>query len=265
MNFFKTSKYSFLELEVVYDDRNPVRIINSIIGKLSENQEVQTILLLDEIIPDSRSSGSSKEQFSLEKLDISKRNVHLLLAVNPAPYTSNFNKNFKIVPPNNKNTLVSQLYMKHRNSYHIAILLEHFKIFYGFGCLDSSQDIPLKKDNLPPGRCPVWIQRDKKVTDEFILEKIKSDHVLEHESVTLLYSINKKSVSLWCSKVRGSLTYRHAFFPVDRDFEVGKCDIFQKIHYFGSEFYEKNHYQIFNNNTTHVGTLIKTLIVLCFY
>ena len=130
MNFFKTSKYSFLELEVVYDDRNPVRTINSIIGKLSENQEIQTIFLLDEIIPNKSSSGSSSEHFSLKNLDISKRNVHLLLAVNPAPYFygSDFNKKFKIVPPTNKNTLVSQLCMKHRNSYLVAIFLEHFKL-----------------------------------------------------------------------------------------------------------------------------------------
>ena len=96
--------------------------------------------------------------------------------------------------------------MKHRNSYLVAIFLEHFKLFYGSGCLDSSKDIPLKKDNLPPGRCPVWIHRDKSVSDEFILQKIKNDHIQEHESVTLLYgySIDEKRVSLWCSKVRGS-------------------------------------------------------------
>ena len=184
---------------VDYKWGNPVRTMNSMIEKLSQNQ-VQTILLIDEIIPDSRSSGSSKEQFSLEELDISKRNVHLLLAVNPAPYSSNFNKKFEIVPPNNKNTLVSQLFMKHRNSYLVAIFLEHFKSFYKQGCLDSSTDIPLKKDNLPPGRCPVWIQRDKKVTDEFILQKIKNDHVLEHESVTLLYYSINDNVSQFCSK-----------------------------------------------------------------
>ena len=79
----KTSKYSFPELGVDYEYRNPVRTINSIVEKLSENH-VQTILLLDEIIPDSDSSGSSSEQFSLEELNSSKRNVHLLLAINPA-------------------------------------------------------------------------------------------------------------------------------------------------------------------------------------
>ena len=199
--FFKTSKYSFLELGVDYDYKDPVRTINSIIGKLSENQEIQTIFLLDEIIPNKSSSGSSSEHFSLKNLDISKRNVHLLLAVNPAPVYSGFNKKFDIVPPTNKNTLVAQLSMKHRNSYLVAIFLEHFKLFYGGGFLDSSQDIHLTKDNLPPGRCPVWIQRGISVTDEFILEKIKNDHVLEHESVTLLYevSINDK-VSEFCSK-----------------------------------------------------------------
>ena len=119
------------------------------------------------------------EQFSLEELNISKRSVHLLLAINPAPMYSGFKNIFKIIPPNDKNTLVAQLCMKHRNSYLVAIFLEHFKLFYARGCLDSSTDIPLKKDYLPPGRCPVWIQRDKKVTDGFILEKIKNDYVLE--------------------------------------------------------------------------------------
>ena len=185
----------------------PVRTINTIIKKLSENEDerVKTILLLDEIFPSGVSEGSSRKQFNLKELDLSKRNLHLLLAVNPAPVYSGFNKKFEIVPPKNKNTFVSQLFMKHRNSYLVAIFLEHFKSFYREGCLDSSTDIPLKKDNLPPGRCPVWIQRDKNVTNEFILEKIRSDHVLEHESVTLLYdySINvSQKFFAWCSKAR---------------------------------------------------------------
>ena len=184
--------------------------INSIITKLSQNERDQTILLLDEIIPDSpEASHIYSSTFDLEKLDLSKSNVHLLFAVNPIPYNSNFKKNFKIVPPKNKNTLVAQLFMKHRNCYHIAIFLEHFKLFHNHGCLDSSEDIPLKKDNLPPGRCPVWIQRDKSVTDEFVLEKIKSDHVLEHESVTLLYWCSLQlfpDVTQWCSEAGVLLT-----------------------------------------------------------
>ena len=39
-----------------------------------------------------------------------------------------------------------------------------------------------------------------------------------------------------------------ADFADARDFEIGKCDVFQKIHYFGSEFFEINYFQIFNNN-----------------
>ena len=177
-----------------------MRTINSIVNKMSQNKEVHYILLLDEIIPSPESEGSTREQFNLEALDLSKSNVSLLLAVNPATYDPGFNKKIKILPPKNKNTLAYQLLMKHRNSYLIAILLEHFKLFYSLGYLDSSQDIPLSENYLPPGRCPVWIQRHKNITDESVLELIKQDHVLEHESVTLLYfgSI-KENILQWCT------------------------------------------------------------------
>ena len=215
---------------VDYDYMDPVRTMNSITEKISENQEVQTILLLDEIIPNTGSSGSSKEQFSLEELDISKRNVHLLLAVNPISGDHGFNINYKIIPPNNKNTLVARLCMKHRNSYLIAILLEHFKLFYKQGCLDSSKDIPLKKDSLPPGRCPVWIQRDKKVTDEVILEKIQSHHVLEHESVTLLYYVwINDNVSKFCSKAWVLKLVGTSIFLTGEILKMANVTFFKKI------------------------------------
>ena len=177
-----------------------MRTINSIINKLSQNKGVQSILLLDEIIPNARSEGSTQETFNMKGLDLSNSNIHILLAINPSPLDFGFNKRIKIIPPENKDTLAFQLLMKHRNGYLIAVFLEHYKLFYNRGCsLDSSQDMPLKEDNLPPGRCPVWIQRDKRITDESVLEQIKKDHVLEHESVTLLYwgSI-KVDTSQWC-------------------------------------------------------------------
>ena len=189
-----------------------MRTINSITNKLSQNKGAQTILLLDEIIPNSRSKGSTKHVFNLEELDLSKTNVHLLLGVNPAPYWRGFKKKIKILTPKNKNTLVSQLFMKHRNSYLIAIFLEHFKLSYPEGCLDSSQDIPLNEENLPPGRCPVWIQRDKSITDEFVLEQIKRDHIIEHESVTLLYSYSiKENISQWCFQNNWKCIYDKEF------------------------------------------------------
>ena len=187
-------------MDVKYEDGDhPVRTINSIINKLSQNKGIQNILLLDEIFPNSRSEGSTRDTFNLKELDLSKSNVDLLLAVNPAPRVIGFNKKIKIIPPINKDTLLCQLFMKHRNGYLIAIFLEHYKLFFERGCLDSSQDIPLTEHNLPPGRCPVWIQRDVHVTYESVLEQIKRDHVLEHESVTLLYYRSiEENISQWC-------------------------------------------------------------------
>ena len=212
---FKASEYSFLDLDVEYENgRNPVRTINLIINKLSHKKGVQSILLLDEFLPHSMSKGSTKEQFSLGELDLSKSNVNILLAVNPGTSKSGFNRKFKILPPKNKNSLVYQLCMKHRNGYLIAIFLEHYKLFYQYGCLDSSQDIPLKEDNLPSGRSPVWIQREKSVTDESVLEQIKRDHVLEHESVTLLYNDYsiKENISQWCYQNNWKYIEKYEFY-----------------------------------------------------
>ena len=177
-----------------------MKTINSIINKLSQNKEVLNILLLDEIIPSSFEE-STKDAFDMKGLDLSKSNVHLLLAVNPVPIYTMFNKKIKILPPMNESILACQLLMKHRNGYLIAVFLEHFKIFCDRVCLDSFQDIPLREDNLAPGRCPVWIEKDKSFPDEAVLEMIKRDHVLEHESVTLLYSYSiKENISQWCSQ-----------------------------------------------------------------
>ena len=57
-----------------------------------------------------------------------------------------------------------------------------------FGYLDPSNDIPLDPDTLPPGRLPLWIQRGVNVSDQKVLEIIKTEHVLDHETVTLVYS-----------------------------------------------------------------------------
>ena len=177
----------------------PVRTINSIIDKLSQNEDDQNIILLDEIIP-YKCERSTENAFDLTLLNTSKSNVHLLLAVNPSPMLGGFNKKITILPPINENTLAYQLHMKHRNALEIGIFLEHYKSFYERGCLDSSQDIPLDKTVLPAGRYPVWIQRSKNVSYESVLELIKSDHVLEHESVTLLYEYSiKPNILQWCS------------------------------------------------------------------
>ena len=187
----------FLELGVDCNWINPVDTINSVIDKLDQFKDVQTILLLDEIIPSNGHKGVStledqhhtfaESTFDMTDLNILSTNVHLLLAVNPAPKWSGFDEKIKILLPVNSMTLGCQLFTKHRNGFKIAVLLEHFKSFYNLGWIDSSQDIPISKVILPPGRSPVWIQRGKHVSDEDILEHIKVNHVLKHESVTVLY------------------------------------------------------------------------------
>ena len=196
----------FLEMDVDFENgMNPVKTINSVMMKLDQYTEIPTILLLDEVIPSTWNSDPSKRDvFDLTQLQISKSNskVHLLMAINPVPRCRGFDKKMKILSPKHFNTLTYQLFMRHRNCYEIAILLEHFIFFCEQGCLDSSQDIQLNKALLPPGRCPVWIERGRWVSDEEVLELIKRDYVFEYESVTVLHfgCHVGGNISSWCEQ-----------------------------------------------------------------
>ena len=68
--------------------------------------------------------------------------------------------------------------------------------------LDSSNDSELDPSKLPNSRLPIWIQRGVEVSDEEVLELIKSDYKFPHESITLLYDIDHpldENTKEWCS------------------------------------------------------------------
>ena len=217
----------FLALGVNCSWIKPVVTINSVVNKLQKFKDVQTILVLDEIIPNNglenffpdASVASIQRSFDMNYLNISSSNVHLLLAVNPAPKWAGFDEKIKIILPVNSTTLGCQLFTKHRNGFKIAVLLEHFKAFYKLGWIDDSQDIPISKVILPPGRSPVWIQRGKSVHDMNILEHIKANHVLKHESVTVLYhkNHNNMNIILWCSHNKWKCIERNEFYGCEDD------------------------------------------------
>ena len=174
------------------DPYNPLRDINKVIQGLKEEKDADRyILLIDEVLPTKENETCDK--LYLSYLDLSCSHIDILLALNPMSLPFKTLKNgFKVIPSKDPNTLSKQLYIRHRNNYTTAVFVDHWLPFSIHGILDSSNDLPLNPDNLPPGRLPLWIQRGVNVSDQDVLDFIKTKHVLEHETVTLLYSSHQK-------------------------------------------------------------------------
>ena len=71
---------------------------------------------------------------------------------------------------------------------------------FKYNSLDSSDDMPLDPNKLPPGRLPLWVERGVNVSDQEVLDFIKIEHVLEHETVTLLYREQKQEIDKICQQ-----------------------------------------------------------------
>ena len=150
-----------------------------------QNEDSQNIVLIDEILSvneSSESNGVSK----WSKLNTTLPNIDFLIAINPQGVK--FKNKFKVIPPKSPNTLSQQLVNKHRNSFECDLFIEHFKSIPKTSYLDTCNDLSLQKQNLPPGRVPVWIDELEEQPVEVILELIKKDHILDHETVTLIYN-----------------------------------------------------------------------------
>ena len=184
---------SFLGLGIKWDIYHPISCINKVVKELSELGEDNclNILLIDEVI--SKKENECWNDFPLSSLDLSRTNIDLLLALNPAgSYYYNLKTSSKVIPCEHPNTLQKQLFVKHRNNYETAVLMDHWFSEFKSNYLDSSNDMPLDPNKLPPGRLPLWVERGVNVSNQEVLDFIKIEHVLEHETVTLLYDEQQK-------------------------------------------------------------------------
>ena len=175
---------SLSEFDVVFNWDCPLQTINSLIERISnETKASKSILFLDEIFV-KNDEGESYSGYDWSELNL-RPNVDVFLAANPQG--RNFKQKFKMVVPKKTDLTSWQLNGKHRNSFNISILLDHYKYHYETfnAYLDGSNDITDKSD-LPPGRIPVWIQKGKSNTHHNILHFIKENYKLE-SGVTLLY------------------------------------------------------------------------------
>ena len=207
------------ELGLKFNKDFPLATIKSVLKSISiQHKDAQNIILIDEILSvNERSANNSLCNWS--NLNISLTNVDFLIAINPQGVK--FKNKFKVVPPKSPNTLSKQLIGKHRNSFECDLFVEHFKSIPKTSYLDTCNDLSLERKNLPPGRVPVWIDELEEQTVESILALIEKDHVLNHETVTLIY--NKYELST-------ERRERVDKFCLENDWKF-----FHQSHYFGCE------------------------------
>ena len=56
-------------------------------------------------------------------------------------------------------------------------------------------DLELDASKIPTACLPLWIERGNGVSDEEILNVLKSDHLIPQKSVTLIFKLVKKPTS----------------------------------------------------------------------
>ena len=205
---FYSNNYSihdFLEHGIDFNVLHPMERIKSMMTAISSiYHDYHNIILIDEVLPSNEKEleNYNYDSFDCSTLDISFKNLDLLMAINPSGRA--FGNRFRVIPPKNSNTITQQLLVKHRNSFEIFLILEHWKYITAgnYGFLDSSFDMELDKSNLPSGRLPVWIQVEGNVNCCQVLQIVKDHHVLRNESVTVLYNPGEQGQDLehWCNQ-----------------------------------------------------------------
>ena len=142
--------------------------------------------------------------------------MDVLLALNPQGF--NFKRKYKVIPPRSRNIISQQLVSKHRNSFECDLLVDHFKSLPNISYLDPCNDIHMDKSSLPSGREPLWIEELEELPSYDILNLIKKDHILEHETVTLIYDkynlneLRQQEVEDFCHQNQWSLNHFMDYF-----------------------------------------------------
>ena len=70
------------------------------------------------------------------------------------------------------------------------------------GYLNSPNETPLDPENLPEGKCPIWIQKGKNANIKEVLQKVQEDHIKKDyngKSVAVIYREKSQVVKDFCN------------------------------------------------------------------
>ena len=221
---------NLLELGVLFDKNHPQTTINNAMNSIANKYpDIHNILLVDEVVSVNEvSTAKSLCIWSNIKTTIS--NLDFLVALNPQGVK--FKRNFRVVPPKNKNTLSQQLIHKHRNSFECDSIVEHFKSLPNTSYLDTKYDLKTELSSLPTGRLPLWVEEIIEVPIETIFESIKGKYIFEQETVTLIYNEHglsnerRENVEKYCFENGWNFQhYSHFFGCEDQVIILFECSL----------------------------------------
>ena len=192
-----------IDLKMCY----PLKYINKVLETLckDDTENYKQILMIDEVhLFPVNLFDDPNYNFDLSTIELSMSNIDLLIALNPSfnifPDQSiaenfkppNIDYEFIPLPTGHPNTLAKQLYVRHRSNYETAVFADHcLDLWTFFGSYYDSLNDKLDQNTLSPGREPLWVRREANVSDQEVLDFIKKEHILDHETVTLIHDVDE--------------------------------------------------------------------------
>ena len=141
------------------------------------------------------------DNYDLSQLKLKYPNVDIHLAINPIGDYCTFPFN-PIFPNEEENTIIEKLKNCHRNSLEIALLLLHLNACIMQRSISNEDNLPIHKTCLTAKSKPLWILARDQLSNETILEVIKTKLGSSTEDVALLHDYQEKneSVESWCQR-----------------------------------------------------------------
>ena len=122
------------------------------------------------------------------------------LAINPTGEFCDIPFN-PIFPIEDENTIIERLKNCHRNSLEIALFLLHLNFCNSDSkSLSNEDNLPIHKTCLTAKSKPLWIIVGEGISNEAILEAIKTEVGSSLEDVALLYMHKNERVQSWCQR-----------------------------------------------------------------
>ena len=183
------------QLNIEFEVKHPKDTINRVINKLRENDDVTTILMVDEVWP-CHSEGQTTPDWS----DImTADNVVWIVSVRP---DSTSDETINLRPPVSDKVLSTKLVRGHRNCLEIrSVVISSFYISYQLQnrqfstwyvshfmkkkYISLEDDVPVEGDELPQGSTPIWIDVTRHTTQRDILTVLQ--RLTSGRSVTVLH------------------------------------------------------------------------------
>ena len=188
---------------------HPQAQIQNILAALSQDSSVHTILVADEVWPDTTHYKGRKTgcKLCVEGVDwgslAPSDGVDLFMALSTLcmGVSGHRHQDFNIVPPRHPEIQPWKLDTPHRNSPAIRQLV-NFVLHHS--CRSSWYIDPWtdkEAPHLPDGPLPIWIEKAKDVTNVEILRNLSANFVPSDMRVTVLYDDKKpdREAEKWCA------------------------------------------------------------------